>query len=317
MTKLIPLAAAAALCLCAGCQTGPRLKGNPADYINPTVAVVKFDNKVGGFNGWDLGDGMKDMLVDRLMATGRYHVVERGELDSVLREHQLQKAGATRTEGRVAQGRLKNVQYLIKGAVTDFGHVSASRGQAGGTSLDLLGGSSKAVMSIVLYVVEVESGEIICSKRLEKSLATRDVSVQSAYQGVSLGGTSFYTTPLGRATSDVIQRAVYEITQSIASRPWAPKIAMIQPEDELVVINGGSDRGIVMGHEFDVYENARPILDPDSGDLLGHASINKIGRLKVREVRDRLAVAFITAGQVEDFHPGQLLRRTAAPSAAR
>ena len=43
------LAAAAALVVCAGCQTGPRLKGNPADYINPTVAVMKFDNKAGGF----------------------------------------------------------------------------------------------------------------------------------------------------------------------------------------------------------------------------------------------------------------------------
>jgi hypothetical protein len=170
-------------------------------------------------------------------------------------------------------------------------------------------------MSIVLYVIEVESGEIICSKRLEKTLAARDVSAQSAYQGVSLGGSTFYTTPLGRATSDVIQRAVQEITQSIASRPWAPKIAMIQTEDELVVINGGSDRGIAMGQEYDVYENARPIVDPDSGDLLGHASINKLGRLKVREVRDRLAVAFITAGQPEDFQPGQLLRRTSAPAA--
>ena len=310
MTKLIPLAAAAALCVCAGCQTGPRLKGNPADYVNPTVAVMKFDNKVGGSNGWDLGDGMKDLLVDRLMASGRYRVVERGELDSVLREHQLQKGGATRTEGRVAQGRLKNAQYLIKGAVTDFGQVSANRGNAGGTSLDFLGGSSKAVMSIVLYVVEVESGEIICSKRLEKSLAARDATVQSSTQGTSFGG-----SPLGRATSDVIQRAVYEITQSIASRPWAPKIAMIQEEDELVVINGGTDRGIAVGQEFDVYENARPITDPDSGDLLGHASINKFGRLKVREVRDRLAVAFITAGRLEDFHPGQLLRRTSAPAA--
>jgi curli biogenesis system outer membrane secretion channel CsgG len=290
MKRLIPLWAAVALLLCAGCGES-KLKGDPADYINPTVAVMKFENRAGSPLAWNLGDGLKDMLVDRLVATGRYHVVERQELDSVLRELELQKGGHTRAEGRAALGRLKNVQYLIKGTVTDFGHVSSHRSGNGAGAAGVGGGSGKAVMSIILYVVDVESGEIICSKRLEKSVTAKDVSVQAAYKDVSLGGTAFTQTPLGRATTAVVERAVYEITQSIASRPWAAKIAMVQADGGLVVVNGGSDRGLLGGHEFDVYEDARPITDPDSGDLLGHATTRRIGRIKVNEVRDRLAVA--------------------------
>jgi hypothetical protein len=92
---------------------------------------------------------------------------------------------------------------------------------------------------------------------------------------------------------------------------------MVQADGATVVINAGADRGVVIGHEFNVYENAQPITDPETGDVIGHASIARIGRIKVSDVRDRFSLAFITAGQPGDLRAGQLLRRTSAPAAGK
>ena len=151
------------LVLCAGCDGAGRWGRADPKLLKPTVAVMKFENRAPFPLGWDLGDGMKDVLVDRLMATGRFTVVERPELSSVMSELRLQHSGVTRTQRRAALGRLKNVQYLIKGTITDFGHVSTNRGMFRGFGWDLFGGGTRAIMGMTMYVVDVESGEIICS----------------------------------------------------------------------------------------------------------------------------------------------------------
>jgi curli biogenesis system outer membrane secretion channel CsgG len=279
-----------------------------ADYVKPTVAVMKFENRAPFPLGWNLSEGMADVLVDRLVSTKRYHVVERPELDSVLREIRLQNTGATRTESRAALGRLKNVQYLVKGTVTDFGHVAANTGFLNLGNWDIFGGGNQAVMGITLYVVDVESGEIICSESLQESVNTSDLNVKAVYQGVAFGGTVFYRTPLGKATARVLDKAVRRITDVIASRPWEPKIAHVQP-DNTVIINGGQNRGIQMGQEFDVMETGMPIIDPDTGDVLGNRPGRSVGRVRVSEVRECYSVAWVTSGNTATLQTGMRCRK--------
>jgi curli biogenesis system outer membrane secretion channel CsgG len=295
-----------ALWVCAGCAGG--LGGrNPEDYVKPTIAVMKFENRAGFALNWSLGDGMQEILVDRLLATGRFHVVERQDLGAVLQELKFQQNGVTRPQGKVAAGRIRNCQYLIKGAVTDFGHISTNSGGVSGLSWDIFGGSNRAVMGIVLYVIDVESGEIIASENIEESVSARDLSVKAAYSGISFGGSAFYQTPLGRATRKVVERAVKRITAAIAAQPWQPQIALVQ-EDGSVVINGGRDRGVRSGAEFEVVDVGRPILDPATGDAIGQSAGRSIGRVIVHEVRERYCTATVVVGRAADFRPGQPCR---------
>ena len=163
-------------------------------------------------------------------------------------------------------------------------------------------------MGIILYVVDVESGEVIASENITESVSASDVAVNVAYKGVSFGGSSFYRTPLGRATTRVVDRAVKRITAAIAAQPWEPKVALVQ-DDGSVIINGGRDRNVKTGAEFDVVEEGPPILDPTSGDVIGHSQGKSVGRLIVAEVHDRYAVATVVEGKSADFHPGQNCRR--------
>jgi len=252
----------------------------------------------------DLGGGMQEILVHELMETGRFHVVERAELGHVLAEHQLQASGATRQEGRAERGRIKNCQYLIKGTVTDFGHVASDTGGLSGLFGSIFSGSNRAVMGVILYVVDVESGEVVASESLEKTVRAGDVSVQAAYKDVGFGGSAFRQTPLGRATADVVKKAVRRITGAIAGRPWQPLIAQVTP-DGTVILNGGTNHGLEQGAEFSVLEASQPILDPASGDVIGQGPAQRVGRVIVHEVHQQWARATIVVGRKDAFRPGQ------------
>ncbi len=307
MRYLLAAAALTAGLTAAGCGDG----GPASRYVKPTIAVMDFENRAPFPLGWDLGGGTRDVLVDRLCETGRFQVVERPELDAVLQEIRFQQSGATRDNDRAKTGRLKNVRYLIKGTVTDFGHVSTSTGFWSGFQWDVLGGGHRAVMSMTLYVVDVESGEIICSETVEESVRTKEVAVKAHYGDVAFGGTAFYRTPLGKATRKVIGRAVDRITESIADQPWRPKIALVQ-DGAVVIINGGTNRRIRTGWEYDVMDEGEPIFDPDTGDRIGVQPGRIIARVCVFRVRDRYCVADVVRGDVEQLAVGQHCRRVLA-----
>jgi curli biogenesis system outer membrane secretion channel CsgG len=302
-------AALLAAAFLAGCGGG---WGADPDAIKPTVAVMRFDNRTSTALGWNLSDGLADMLVDSLVATGRYQVVDRTDIDSVLREIQFQQTGVTRPHGRAKVGRLKNVQFLVKGTVTDFDHVSKDRGVLDALGWDVITGSHRAVMGVLLQVVDVESGQVVASEAISESVRADDVSVQAEYKGIAFGGRTFQKTPLGKATGKVIERAVGEIGKSISARPWVPKVAQVTGSGR-VVINGGRNRGVCPGSEYDVMGPSSPVIDPDSGDLLGHRPGERAGRVRVVEVYPRYSVAEVTFGEEADLGVGQHCVLAVAP----
>lgn len=307
-TAILLIMAARAMLCCTGCTS--TVGADPAGYVKPTVAVMKFENRAQFPMRWKLGSGMRDILVDRLLATERFCVVERPELNSVLGELKLQNSGATREQARARLGRIKNVQYLVKATITDFGHVETNSGFLGLGSMSMFGGSNRAVMGMTLYVVDVESGEIIASECIEKSVRASDMTVKAQYKDVSLGGSVFYRTPLGRATARVIDEAVDRVTGTIAGRPWQPRIALV--DTGRVVINGGRNRRVRTGDSYDVYRLGSPIVDPDTGDVIGHQPGLSVGRIQVMEVRPECSVAAILDGEDRRFQIGQRCRLVAA-----
>ena len=313
MGKLASLALVASIGTFAGCV--PRRGADPALFVKPTIAVMKFENRAPFPLGWKLGDGMADILVDRLVQTSRYHVVERPELGAVLKELRLQTSGATRAEARAAVGRIKNVQYLIKGTVTDFGHVSTATGAFASSALRIFGSHNRAVMGMTFYVVDVESGEIIASESLEEDVDAGKLTVAGGYEGVSLGGSVFARTPLGRATSRVMARAVAKITAVIASQRWRPTIAAVE-QDYSVTLNGGRNRRVRVGMEYEVLGPSSVVVDPRSGDVLGHQPGRGLGKVRVQEVHDRYSVAVFLDGHGDKFRVGSTCRLVGVPPEA-
>ncbi|HZK80693.1 MAG TPA: CsgG/HfaB family protein [Humisphaera sp.] len=296
------------------CTPAVPLDDHPGEFIKPTIAVMKFENRAPFPLKWDLGTGTQDVLVHRLVSVGRYHVIERPEIDSVLRELKFENSGMTRDQEKAALGQLKNVQYLIKGVITDFTHVASEHGFLSIGPFGGGAGASQAVMAIVIYVVDVQSGEIICSQAIQETVPAVNLDVAGTYKNVAFGGSVFYRTPLGEATDHVIDRAVKRITQVIGSRRWEPRVARVS-DDGRVILNGGHDRDLTIGSEFDVLEPGTPILDPDTGDVIGRDSVLAIGRLRLTDVEDRYSVGQLTNGNPATMKTGQPCRRVLTDSA--
>ena len=69
-----------------GCRSVKYSPADEAKYVKPTVAVMSFENRAPVHTKWNLGNGLADQLIDRLMQTRRYIVLERARLDAILKE---------------------------------------------------------------------------------------------------------------------------------------------------------------------------------------------------------------------------------------
>ncbi len=274
--------------------------GKPERFVQPTVAVESFENLAPFPLRWQLGEGMSEQLVASLVESERVGVVTRVSLGAVLDEIELQKDPRFRNQGRVEDGRLKNGRYLIRGKVIDFTHTSGGglhfvRGLTRGRAKGYV-----ALVTIALSVIDVETREVETST-FEGRAWAGELSLQTVYGGVAFGGKVFHKTPLGEATGTAIRRAVRWVVGRIADRPWQPLIARI--DGETLYLSGGVDRGLEIGDQFEVREPGDAIVDPATGDVIGHTDPRLVGRLRIVEVRDRFAIAAVVDG--DSFAIGQ------------
>jgi curli biogenesis system outer membrane secretion channel CsgG len=262
--------------------------------VLPIVTVSSFDNRSTFSGKWNLGSGMADILVSELMESSHFVVVERGELQKVVKELDLQHRPEFRKEGRVKTGNLKNAQFIIRGVINDFS-------QVGGSSLGiairtfLFGGKAyKARVALTLTVVEVESGQIMESVQCQGIARAREAYAQGTYKDITFGGDAFFKTPLGEATTDAIRDGVRELMKSIPAQRWQPMIADII--NGTIVINGGANRQLAAGQVFNVHEEGRAVTDPVTGDLLSIITGPVIGRIKIDTVENKISFAGTVAG---------------------
>ncbi len=275
-----------------------------AGYVKPTVAVMRFNCNASVPGHWNVADGLRDVLADRLVASGRFRVIERPELAAVSDEVHLQQTGQTRSQQRVAPGQFKNVQYLIKGTVVDFGQVAVSTSFMDWPQrFQAMGAAQQAVVSVTLQVVDVESGEIISSEFLEQAVPAHTVAAQAGYKDVAFGGSVFWRQPLGEAMGRVVDKCVRRVSSSVASAPWAPRVAGVQ--NGQVIINGGWDRRVRTGTQLDVLAQGGKIVDPDTGDVIGSPPGRAVGSVLVTQVFPRYSVARIISGEAAAIEYGQ------------
>ncbi|OGF47641.1 MAG: hypothetical protein A2231_03715 [Candidatus Firestonebacteria bacterium RIFOXYA2_FULL_40_8] len=107
-----------------------------------SMAVYEFD--ASGIKQED-ASSVADFVQEGLMQTGRFNLIERKDVQRILKEQMFQKTGCTSTECAVEVGKMLNVSNIIKGKVSKMG--------------------SRIIISISL--IDVESGKIILTDSVE------------------------------------------------------------------------------------------------------------------------------------------------------
>jgi len=227
MTAL--LAASGSLYAQAGTETrvtagsGQNMADVAAQHYNgpkARIAVARFENKTADSHRWyspEIGDGMADMLTTALVNSGRYIVLERESLDTVLSEQDLGASGRIRQDTAAAIGEIEGAELLVVAAVTEFegnaGGTQAGGGGIGGRVFGAItGGSRKAHMAIDLRVVDSTTSRILAATSVEGE--AKDFNLGGALAGwtgsVGLGGglATWQNTPREKALRQVIGKAV-------------------------------------------------------------------------------------------------------------
>ncbi|MDP8218102.1 MAG: CsgG/HfaB family protein [Candidatus Theseobacter exili] len=259
-----------------------------------TVAVADFENKAGSWSNWELGSGMAEMLTTSLIASGRFIVVERQEIERVLAEQDFGVSGRTAGGNAAKIGKIIKAQILISGAVTEFSH---NKGGGGGFTVKgfTIGGkSSSAHVAVNVRLYDTTTGQVLDSQRCEGTAEAGGMSFSYANSDFGFGGNQFKKTPLGTACQMAIDKAVFFITARMNNVPWQGYVIKATPDGK-AYINAGSRAGIRSGDVFDVFSKGEELVDPESGMSLGFET-SKIGRIQASVVQEKFSIANVVEG---------------------
>ena len=285
----------------AGCQSRPPdyvpRRPTSKKVIKPVVAVMTFENRANYAGKWNLGEGMADVLITKLLATEMVTVLERADIDDVVGEIQRQDKDLFRDEGKVDRGRLKNARYIVYGAVTDFTIAGGASGWVGSGRNRGGGGRSVATVALHLRVADVQSGEIITSASGNGTAAASRLEATANYNGLQFGGEAFSRTPFGRATEKAMNKALGQVLKELPVDFWQPVVAEVA--NDIIVINGGENVGLVPGQLFYVRSEGRSITDPVTGNVIERVPGRVVGKVQISTVKNKSARARILKGVAE------------------
>ena len=275
----------------------------------PRVAVIEFKDKTSRYTWYQAGQAAQDMFVTELVKSGKYRVIDREQLEAIMREKNLSLSGDVDPRTAVKAGKLLGVEYLITGALTELGVADRGARVPGAFGLPSVRvGSQKMDASIDARLISTTTGEIVWADTAKET--TSDASVFFAGAG---GGVDDK-----RKLDRVLRPVVVKLAESMGKASVATsglggsgdasgvagKIARV--EGGSVYLNVGAEAGIKEGQTFDVYRVGNVIKDPDTGEVLG-ADETKVGRVKVTKVMGpRLSTASVVSGT--GFKPGDAIR---------
>jgi curli biogenesis system outer membrane secretion channel CsgG len=258
--------------------------------LKKRIAVTHFDNKSNWQGQAELGTGFADSLADALIKTSRFIVVERAEIQNVMKEQDFAQSGRTVDTANAPQvGRLLTAQIQITGSIL---HVDTQTQQQGG-GFNIRGfsiGSSggKAEVTIALRIIDTTSGQVLDSQQIKGIVRKSSLALGFAHGGFGGGMSSLNKTPLGDAVIDALAQAVAMITMRLEQVPWQGRI--VKAEGPSIYINAGANFGVKPGDRFACFHPGQAMIDPETGLNLGGKD-TKYGAIEVVDVQEKFAIA--------------------------
>jgi curli biogenesis system outer membrane secretion channel CsgG len=264
----------------------------------------------------DVGKGISDMLVQKLVQDGKYSVIERNALDKVLGEQNFSNSDRADASTAAKIGRILGVDAIIIGSITQFGrddqHTNVGGGGFGGYGSKLgIGGvktsKSKAVVGITARLVNTTTGEILAAVTGKGESTRSGTSLVGAGAGggsgggagVDMGGSNFAQTILGEAVQSAVADTATQLDTAAGNLPTV-KVSVsglvADVSGNSLIINVGSKTGLKVGDTLDISRQVRTVKDPATGKVL-KAITDKIGSGTVTQIdSDSATVTFTGTG---------------------
>jgi curli biogenesis system outer membrane secretion channel CsgG len=275
------------------------------------VAVMNFDygtvrtyvSQIFG-SDQDVGKGISDLLVDKLVGDGTYSVIERAALDKILAEQNFSNSDRADSSTAAKIGKVLGVDVMIIGSITQFGRDDKSTAVGGGalggvTGRFGIGGVKKskatAVVAVTARMINTSTAEILASatgKGESERSGTGLIGAGGSSAGLGGGGldmrsSNFGATILGEATNAAVTDLAKQLESKAGNMPTTViqvdgLVADVSP-DGTVIINVGSKSGVHKGDKLDVRRKVREVKDPATGKVLRRIE-DSVGSLTITDV---------------------------------
>ena len=258
-------------------------------WAKDRIAVMDFENK-SQHGGWRLGQGASDILTTELIKTGKFSVMERDKLASIMKEQDMGASGRFDPTTAARIGKIIGVEYIITGAVTEYGQ---SAGGGGGRGVHV--GKKGYHATVDVRMVNATTGEIVFADTGSASKSSMNVRV------FGIGGGERFNE---KKATEVMRIAIKEVAAKITSAPLKSgdkksvaggPVLIADVDGNTITLNKGSNAGLKAGQKVTIARKGKVIKDPQTGKIL-KIKYKQVGTIKLTEVEESYAEGTITSG---------------------
>lgn len=206
----------------------------------------------------------KDILVSEFSNSGRFNVLERDDLDSVMEE--LTFSNSLGEKSILAKQKFLDTDFIVVGSVTKY-----ELNTTGNTSLFSKSKEQRAEAVIELKVIDVLNGKV-WTETGEGSASIKFGTV------LGTGTYGSYGSLEQEAFRAAVIQGVEKIVNKIDSMPWTA--AVVQKTGSRIIINSGSSNNLQIGTQMNVYKQGKAI--EYRGEVLGYEE-NLVGTAVVED----------------------------------
>ena len=221
--------------------------------IKRKVAIGRFSNETQYAKGifYDkendpMGKQALDILSAKLAASGKFLLLERSDIASLLEE-------AKKSDNSLAT---IGADYRIIGAITEFGRKNTGKS---GVFTNVKTQTVEAAVAIRL--VDVATGLIIYS---DEGKGSAELTTKTT---MGVGGQASYDATLSdKAISEAIGQLVENIINKCTDKPW--RTFFLSYDSDAKLIAGGASQGIKAGDVFAVKTKGKKVKNPQTGVMI-------------------------------------------------
>ncbi len=229
------------------------------------VAIGRFTNETQYAKGifYDkendpMGKQALDILSAKLAASGKFLLLERNDLATLLEECQ-KNGGGSATIG---------ADYMIIGSITEYGRKNTGKNGVFSSQK-----TQTVEAAVSLRLVDVSTGLIVYSDEAKGSAQLTSKTT------LGVGGSAGYDATLSdKAISEAIGQLVENIINKCTDSPW--KTYIISCDGDATLIAGGKSQGIKEGMTFAIKTKGKKVKNPQTGIMINLPG-KQVGTAKV------------------------------------
>ncbi len=217
------------------------------------VAIGRFSNETQYAKGvfYDkandpMGKQALDILSAKLAASGKFILLERSDLATLMEECQ-KNGGGSATIG---------ADYMIIGSITEFGRKNTGKNGVFSSQK-----TQTVEAAVAVRIVDVSTGLIIYS---DEAKGSAELTTKTTL-GVG-GSASFDATLSDKAISEAIGQLVENIINKCTNSLW--KTYIISCDADATLIAGGQSQGIKEGMTFAIKTKGKKVKNPQTGIMI-------------------------------------------------